>query len=359
MKLSLKPLVKRSLLLALTSVAVAPQVACEATLEDVAGAGSGGNQLPGLSGSGGSGFGAGPGGAGVVGGGAGGSGNPFDAGGGTGTGGANVTGDCTAGIVPADVQALIVNRCIACHGNPPAQDVPASLTSFAELTARSKSDPTKTNAQLALARLQDSTKPMPPAPLSRASAAEIAALQKWVAAGTPKGTCPDGGVPDGGGADGGAGFDVGPIVDPFAAAPVCTSNRMWTNGNSGSQQMNPGRGCIACHSMGRGPGFSVAGTLYPTAHEPDLCNGVNGTTARAQIVIVGANGQQVTLTPNSAGNFDSSTNIMKPYKAKVVYMGRERAMITAQTSGDCNSCHTQNGAMPTGTMKAPGRILLP
>jgi hypothetical protein len=261
--------------------------------------------------------------------------------------------------VPAEVQALIVNRCIACHGKPPAQDVPASLTSYAELTARSASDPTKTNAQLALARLQDNAKPMPPSPLSRATAAEIAALQKWVAAGTPRGDCSDGGAADGGSADGGDGFDVGPIVDPFTAAPVCTSKKMWTGGNRGNQQMNPGLACIACHSMGNGPRFSIAGTLYPTAHEPDLCNGVNGTTAGAQIVIVGANGQQVTLTPNVAGNFDSSTNITKPYKAKIVYMGRERAMITAQTSGDCNSCHTQNGAMPTSTMKAPGRILLP
>jgi hypothetical protein len=45
---------------------------------------------------------------------------------------------------------------------------------------------------------------------------------------------------------------------------------------------------------------------------------------------------------------------MSPYKAKVTYMGRERAMVAAQTSGDCNSCHTQNGAN-----SAPGRILLP
>jgi hypothetical protein len=35
-------------------------------------------------------------------------------------------------------------------------------------------------------------------------------------------------------------------------------------------------------------------------------------------------------------------------------MGRERDMAAAQTSGDCNRCHTQNGAM-----SAPGRIVLP
>ena len=122
--------------------------------------------------------------------------------------------------------------------------------------------------------------------------------------------------------------------------------------------MNPGRACIACHSMGRGPAFALAGTLYPTAHEPDLCNGVNGTTG-AKVVIVGADGKMQTLTPNGAGNFYYQGTIAMPYQAKVVYMGRERAMIEPQTSGDCNNCHTQNGAMPSGTLKAPGRILLP
>ena len=47
-----------------------------------------------------------------------------------------------------------------------------------------------------------------------------------------------------------------------------------------------------------------------------------------------------------------------PYKAKVTYTtaGRtyERVMVAAQTSGDCNSCHTQ-----TGANMAPGRITIP
>jgi hypothetical protein len=40
--------------------------------------------------------------------------------------------------------------------------------------------------------------------------------------------------------------------------------------------------------------------------------------------------------------------------AKLTYLGRERIMATAQTSGDCNLCHTQSG-----TSAAPGRIILP
>jgi hypothetical protein len=146
----------------------------------------------------------------------------------------------------------------------------------------------------------------------------------------------------------------GPIGDPFAAAPVCTSNTTWTLGTRGSASMQPRVACINCHSSGgEGPRFAIAGTVYPTAHEPDQCDGASGSTGVA-IVITGADGKTVTLTPNAAGNFSSSATVTTPYQAKVTYMGRERLMVAAQTSGDCNSCHTQSGANA-----APGRILLP
>jgi hypothetical protein len=119
--------------------------------------------------------------------------------------------------------------------------------------------------------------------------------------------------------------------------------------------MEPGVACIACHqsSGGEAPRFAIAGTVYPTAHEPNLCDGAPGSDG-AQVVIVGANGQSTTLTPNTAGNFTYSGSISLPFQAKVVYMGRERIMTTPQTTGDCNACHTQSG-----TNGAPGRILLP
>jgi len=128
---------------------------------------------------------------------------------------------------------------------------------------------------------------------------------------------------------------------------------MWTQGDHGSDDMNPGRACTMCHSMGDGPTLTIGGTVYPTAHEPDLCNGANGANG-AQVVITGADGQTLTLTPGVSGNFNSRTRVMLPYRAKVTYMGRERGMAAMQTSGDCNSCHTQ-----TGANSAPGRILLP
>ena len=119
--------------------------------------------------------------------------------------------------------------------------------------------------------------------------------------------------------------------------------------------MQPGVACISCHasSGGEAPQFTIAGTLYPTGHEPNQCNGANGTNG-AQVVVTDAKGNTISLTPNSAGNFYYSGTVATPFRAKVTYMGRERDMAGAQTSGDCNACHTQNG-----TMSAPGRIILP
>jgi hypothetical protein len=251
-------------------------------------------------------------------------------------GSAGAAGVCVDGI-PPDIETLLATRCLACHGVTPLANAPTSLATYADLVAPSRTDPTRSNAQLALARMQDPQMPMPPAPLSPPTPAEVAALSSWVQAGTPAAPCADGGA--------------GSVVDPFAAAPTCTSGVTWTRGNRGSSAMNPGEACIACHAGGEGPYLSIAGTLYPSAHEPDLCDGFGGG---AQVVIVGADGRQITLAPGTSGNFGYSGFVATPYKAKVIYMGRERAMIEPQTSGDCNACHTQ-----AGVMNAPGRILVP
>jgi len=199
-----------------------------------------------------------------------------------------------------------------------------------------------TEAQVALQRMQNTTSPMPPAPASSATAAEIATLQNWVNGGYPSGSC---------GGDAGA-----PPPDPLNAPPTCTSKTTWNQGTNGSASMEPGQTCISCHAGtgGEAPQYVIAGTLYPTGHEPDNCNGVNGTTG-ARVVVTGNNGTSITLTPNSAGNFYSSTALPPPYKAKVVNSsGIERVMSSTASSGDCNSCHTQSGANG-----APGRITLP
>jgi hypothetical protein len=182
---------------------------------------------------------------------------------------------------------------------------------------------------VALARMQSTTSPMPPAPDSPATAAEITVISNWIAAGSPSGA--------------------------GCGGPICTSGKTWTGGDRGSDDMNPGAACIGCHAstLGEAPLFSVAGTVYPTLHEPDLCYGAPATTG-AQVVITGADGRTLTLSANTAGNFFSQTAVKTPYSAKVVTAAGERAMTATQTTGDCNSCHTQNGAN-----NAPGRIMLP
>ncbi len=248
-------------------------------------------------------------------------------------------GTTQANDLPCEVERLIVS-CQGCHGATPRDGAPMALVTRADLTARSTSDPTRTVAEQAAARLRDTKSPMPPRPADEAAEADIAALEGFVANGYPPGTCPNG-----------TGLDV--PKSPFDTPVVCTTNQTWTRGDRGSPSMRPGGACIACHSTSsEAPAFSIAGTLYATAHEPNDCNGTRGAT----VVITDAKGVVTSLPANAVGNFSLAftTTFAMPYTAKVINGTSERAMAKAQTSGDCNSCHTA-----TGTNDAPGRIMAP
>ena len=213
------------------------------------------------------------------------------------------------------------------------------LLTYADLTATSAVDPAVTVAQRAVLRMKDPQSPMPPGAAPTSSAQDIATIQGWIDAGFPTGEC---------GADGG--------TNPFDTPPVCTSGLLWTGGEEGGDLMHPGRACITCHLQngeGEAPIFTVAGTVYPTAHEPNEC--LSTAVAGATVAIYDADGHVATLGVNANGNFTYvQPGFAYPYTAKVQYQGRERAMTATQTTGDCNSCHTQSGSQG-----APGRILLP
>lgn len=234
-----------------------------------------------------------------------------------------------AGDLPCDlVQAL--SSCASCHGAPPSGGAPNRLMTYDDLAGPSRSDPAQTVAQLSLARMKNAKSPMPPSGI--AAAADTALLEKWIKDGMPKGTC--GGAPASG-----------------ANAPVvCTSGTTYARGHN--TMMRPGGACITCHSGDEGPIYSIAGTVYPTVHEPDDCNG--SSDPNTKVVITDANGKTLTLPINAAGNFASGQTIALPYTAKVVSGTKERKMIAPQSEGDCNSCHTEQGAS-----KAPGRIMAP
>jgi cytochrome c5 len=239
-------------------------------------------------------------------------------------------GSASSGL-PCDVSQVLSKTCTACH-NSTASGLP-KLVTYADVTAASTVDPTKKLIERAIVRMQDPARPMPPSGLPPAS--DVAVLQAWVNAGTPMGSCG--------------------TSNPYNTPLVCTSGVTWTG--KASSTMLPGRACITCHaSSSDAPKFAIAGTVYPTAHEPDSCVGTSGS-GTITVEITDSKGTVSTLTPNSSGNFmlrSSASTLVFPYTVKVKQGTKVRAMNAAQTNGDCNSCHTQDG-----TGGAPGRIMAP
>ncbi|MBX3220577.1 MAG: hypothetical protein KF795_08670 [Labilithrix sp.] len=243
--------------------------------------------------------------------------------------------------LPCDVQGILENRCIACHST----DDPPPLLDYDDLKAPSKKDPKKTIAEVALDEMRAKT--MPPTPAVPPEDDEIASFEEWIEAGAPKNpiACtdppPDGGAKDGGGD---AGVDAG---------PKCTSGTFWTRGNDGSQLMNPGEACNACHQQQGGPNLRIGGTVYPTLREPDDCN---GSAPPLRVVVTDSRNRVYNMQVNAAGNFltRNGDRPRPPLRAVVTNGQQTRAMVGTVTSGDCNSCHTVNG-----TNGAPGRIMAP
>ena len=250
------------------------------------------------------------------------------------TGGGGSSGGPPGSGLPCDVNQILVANCQSCHGATPSGGAPMALLTYADLAAPGKTAPSQTMAALSVSRITSANAPMPPSP-PPLSAADIATFKNWVNAGMPMGSC-----------------NAPTTPDPLGAAPTCTSGQTWPPGDEGDAHMNPGEACISCHMKSKGEArvFTIAGTVYPTGHEPDRCYG----TGTGQVVIVDAKGIIQTLIPNDAGNFSSEMALTLPYQAKVVANGKTRAMSAPQMSGDCNFCHTQNGASG-----APGRITLP
>ncbi len=263
-------------------------------------------------------------------------------GGGAGTGGSGAMGD-----LPCDVATVIAARCASCHGSPVSGGAPMTLLSHADYAAASPAYAGQTMAQRSLARMLDGTMP----PGGGIPAAQLDAFAVWVNAGAQTGSC-------------------GPI-DAGSSDPTCkagTYKLMPTGLNPrASSTMAPGLACIACHSganfAGQNPSglaepglvYQFMGTAFTQAHEKDLCNPVLGTSA--SIEIYDAAGTKVkTMIVNGGGNFygDSTLPFGAPYTAKIVTSAGSRAMVGAQTDGDCNTCHTVAGASG-----APGRIFLP
>ncbi|MCA9618778.1 MAG: hypothetical protein KC731_07145 [Myxococcales bacterium] len=261
------------------------------------------------------------------------SGTTGDGGSGSGTG--TGTGPATAGEgLPCDVAEVLALECQSCHGDPLTGQAPMALLSYDQLMAAGLSDPSKTMAQLSLERMQDAGAPMPPG--IGASTNAVAVFQAWLDAGTPKG-------------------DPSVSCDPVMVELTCTTNTHWTMGDHESPLMHPGVACIDCHTAeNEGPNLLIAGTVFPSLHDEDDCNGASNI----DVEIVDAENRMYTLPTNSAGNFmlDAEDNlpVTFPIRASVVANGKTVAMMDPVDHGDCNLCHTELGAEG-----APGRIVAP
>lgn len=137
-------------------------------------------------------------------------------------------------------------------------------------------------------------------------------------------------------------------------ASSCVSNFNWVLGDFGSSWMHPGVDCVGCHNTGGGPDLWVGGTVYAADGQVDDCGGAANVT----VTITEANGTPHQLTTNYTGNFyikkSDVPNFQFPYTVTLSANGQTRSMAASQTTGACNSCHTQ-----TGAQGAPGRILSP
>jgi hypothetical protein len=248
--------------------------------------------------------------------------------------------------LPCDVANVLASACTSCHGPVLADGARVHLASRADLLASIGGGSSATIADLCVQRMQHETKPMPPN--AQASPNAVTVFEKWIAAGMPEGTCSALGI-------------------DYTTESVCSSNRRWKgDDDDGDKLMNPGEACIACHKQEAAEGsreakvYSVAGTLYPTAHEPDDCNGVNGTKGtKPKVVITDAKGTTVTLEVNSAGNFYYERSLSKPLRAKVVRGDAVYEMQAEIKDGDCNACHTEAGRADEGVDYPRGRIVSP
>jgi mono/diheme cytochrome c family protein len=237
-----------------------------------------------------------------------------------------------AGDLPCDVADVLTSSCTSCHGSPPSGGAPMSLTSLAQLRASSPSNAAVTNGQACVQRMASTTAQMPPPPGAPVAAPKQSTFASWVSAGMQAGSC---------------GVDAGTPDPAFSGPPTCSSGAYWTSGNGST--MRPGEACMNCHR------FAIAGTAYPTGHEYDDCYG--RSSQGATVTVTDKNNVSRTFSVNSSGNFSGSASggwPAFPITAKITFGGKTRVMSGAVSNGNCNSCHTLNGANG-----APGRIALP
>jgi hypothetical protein len=137
----------------------------------------------------------------------------------------------------------------------------------------------------------------------------------------------------------------GPVRRLLAATALAalTLAACGSDDDDGGPTMLPGSNCLSCHSgSGEAPAFTAAGTVYGAGNAAADA-GLQG----AAVTLTGSgNGQVVTLTTNSAGNFFTSQPLTAPISVLVARGGQTATM--SRATGACGSCHAPGtGVHPT------------
>ncbi|TSC24480.1 hypothetical protein [Corallococcus sp. Z5C101001] len=257
-----------------------------------------------------------------------------------GGGGSDAGTDLGPDELPCDVKAVVAERCAYCHTTPLKGSAPMALLARSDFQRASSVNALQSVGQRSLERLGSAAAPMPPKSEPSLPDAQRAVLTAWLESGMPAGTC--GSLP------------AGP------APTTCSSGSFWSEASGTGASMAPGHACRNCHlQQAPSVAYFFMGTVYPTLHEADGCDPRLASPSEVKVEILDSQGQtRLTLTPNAAGNFMSNSlqpSFPLPYRVRLVGAdGRSREMSTLQTNGDCNTCHTEQGAS-----NAPGRIALP
>jgi len=117
--------------------------------------------------------------------------------------------------------------------------------------------------------------------------------------------------------------------------------------------MRPGSNCLRCHAkdgLAAKKPFSFGGTIFPSA-DSDVCEGVSGVT----IHVTDAQGREISVISNEAGNFWSAAPLTPPFSIRASRAGREVRMPIEAPTGGCALCHS----WPDATGGAVGRIRQP
>ncbi len=89
----------------------------------------------------------------------------------------NQNPDPTALSYQNDIRPIIQGNCVSCHGNPPTNNAPMSLTSLSQVRSAIES-------RGLLSRINSTTNPMPPDGLMPQSAREL--IAEWANQGFPE-----------------------------------------------------------------------------------------------------------------------------------------------------------------------------